>query len=100
MSSAVCQTGGYLPIFGPRLANTYATTMTSATRRARPSSAGNSGIPVVVLEVDDEVDDALVVSEVVGVLDVVGRVDVVVGVVDVVDEVDDEGVITETEFEL
>ena len=100
LDSAVCQTRGYLPIFRPRLANTYDITMISATKRARPSSAGNSGIPEEVPEVVDEVDDAAVVCEVVGVVDVVEKVDEVVVVVDVVDEVDDEGVITETEFEL
>ena len=61
LDSAVCQTGGYLPIFRPRLASTYDITMISATKRARPSSAGNSGIPEEVPEAVDEVDDAAVV---------------------------------------
>ena len=98
---AACQTGGYLPILTPRLANMYDITMTTVTRRAKPSWAGNSGIPEDPLDSEDDVDDVPVVCGVVEVVELLEEVDGVVEVVEVVDEVEvnDEGVITETEFE-
>jgi hypothetical protein len=70
-------------------------------RRAKPSWAGNSGIPEDAPDFEDDVDDVAVVDGVVEVMDLVDEVGGVVEVVEVVDEVevDDEGVITETEFE-
>jgi hypothetical protein len=71
--------------------------MTTVIRRAKVSCVGNSGIPEDVLDIED-------VPVVCGVVEVVELLDEVddVEVVEVVDEVevDDEGVITETEYEL
>jgi len=92
-----------LPILTPRLANTYDITMTTVTRRAKPSWAGNSGIPEDPPDFEDDVNDVPVVCgvvEAVELVDEVCDVDEVVELVDEVEvEVDDEGVITETEFE-
>ena len=95
-----------MPTLAPLLANAYDITMTTVTRRARASCVGNSGIPEDELDVEDEADDVPVVCEVVEVVELLDEVDDSVEVVEVVDEdededeVDDEGVITETEFEL
>jgi len=91
-----------LPTLAPLLANTYDITMTTVTRRVKASCVGNSGIPEDPLDSEDDVDDVPVVCGVVEVVELLEEVNGVVEVVEVVDEVevDDEGVITETEFEL
>lgn len=63
-----------MPILVPRLANTYDITMTTVTRRAKPSWAGNSGIPEDPPDFEDDVNDVPVVCGVVEVVEVVDEV--------------------------
>lgn len=75
--------------------------MNRVIRRTKASCVGNSGIPEEELDPEEEVD-VPVVCAVVGLVELLDDVDDVATVVEAVEdvEVDDEGVITETEFEL